>query len=92
MRKLILLSGLLFATHSFANEIKITNVKGDVLPHTICQTSQAKDSEGNVVASATCCQTFPSQPDKPTTIATMVALKFCSDTALEKILYHMAQG
>ncbi|MCG2610919.1 hypothetical protein LZZ90_05315 [Flavobacterium sp. SM15] len=88
MKKTILVITLLSIGSSAFASSKESKDSKEVITRsvTICETSRALDSEGNEVASAQCCKTFESQPNAETEVTTRVALKVCSDKALDMVL------
>lgn len=56
-------------------------------PNTLlCQTANARDTEGNIVASASCCRRM-SGTESPTEIVTAtLSLKICAEDRLKKVL------
>lgn len=81
---------LVFSSMVFANEI--SNKKNEISINQpsssslLCQTANARDTEGNVVASASCCRRM-SGTESPTEIVTAtLSLKICAEDRLKKVL------
>ena len=92
-RKLLLIAFFAIASSSFAmNEKTEIELREESLPPTsLCERSEAKDRDGNVVASGECCRSFTTPPAPKEEFGIRVALRICSDAALEMNLQMMKE-